>query len=223
MSVLSPPEPRQDELELLIREARARQRRRWFLGLGLAAAVAGAALAAFAISSAGRSGAREDHGGPSRIAAAPRCDTGQLRLGRPRFDGAYTAHVVENLTFTNVSARSCALRGWPALQVVLPDGRRVVARVGHVRNATSSRVVPTRAVVLRPGGAASFHAIESDGTGLEDICPVPLPSERVLVTPPGSSTPARRSVEMPYCHARRRPVVYLSPVVPGRLNRYISR
>lgn len=223
MTALSPPEPREDELELLIREARARQRRRWFLGLGLAAAVAGAALAVFAISPAGRSGAREDHGRPIRIAAAPRCSTGQLRLGRARFDGAYTAHVVENLTFTNVSPRSCALRGWPALEVVMPSGRRVLARAGRVRNSASSRVVRARAVVLRPGGAASFHAIENDGTGLEDVCPRPLPSARAVVIPPGSNVPAHRSVTMPYCHEPRRLLVLLSPVVAGRLDRYAFR
>jgi hypothetical protein len=223
MSVLSPPEPRQDGLELMIREARARQRRRWFLGLGLAAAVAGAALAAFAISTEGRSGAREDQAGPSRIAAAPRCSSGQLRLGRPRFDGAYTAHVVENLTLTNVSPRSCALRGWPALEVVMPSGRRVLARAGRVRNSTSSRVVRARAVVLRPGGAASFHAIEDDGTGLEDVCPRPLPSASAVVIPPGSNVPAHRSVAVPYCHAPRRLLVLLSPVVAGHLDRYTLR
>ena len=44
MSVLSPPEPREDELELLIREARARQRRRWVGAAALVAVLAGAAL-----------------------------------------------------------------------------------------------------------------------------------------------------------------------------------
>ncbi len=149
--------------------------------------------------------------------------SGQLSLGRPIFDGAYTAHEVENLTFTNVSARSCSLRGRPRFEVVLPDGQPVVAHVGHARNATWSRVVPTRAVVLRPHGAASFHVIEDDGTGLQDICPVPLPSEKVLVTPPGSITPVGRSLELPYCNAPRRLLVYLSPLVAGRLDRYITR
>jgi Domain of unknown function (DUF4232) len=223
LSVISPPEPRQDELELLIREARSRRRKRWLLAGAFLAVVAGAVLAATAIFQAGYSGARGDHGRPNGIAAVPRCTTGQLGLGRPVFDGAYTAHEVVNLTFTNVSARNCSLRGWPTLEVFLPDGHPVVARVGHFRNATSSRVVPTRAVVLRPRGAASFHAIENDGTGLEDMCPVPLPSEKVLVTPPGSSTSVRRSVEMPYCHAPRRLLVYLSPVVGGRLDRYTFR
>ena len=180
-------------------------------------------LAATAIFQAGYSGARGNLGRPNGIAAVPRCTPGQLGLRRPIFDSAYTAHEVENLTFTNVSARSCSLRGWPTFEVVLPDGHPVVARVGRFRNATSSRVVPTRAVVLRPRGAASLHALENDGTGLEEMCPVPLPSEKVLVTPPGSSTPVRRSVEMPYCQVPRRLLVYLSPVVGGRLGRYTFR
>jgi Protein of unknown function (DUF4232) len=179
-------------------------------------------LAAAVVFSAGRPGAG-DHGRLEGIAPTPRCTSEQLHLGRPEFDGAYTAHSVENLTFTNVSARRCAVHGWPALEVVLPDGRRVAARVGHVRNATSSRVVPARTVLLRAGGAASFHAIENDGTGLDEICPIPLPSARVLVIPPGSSAPAHRSVAMLYCHAPRRLLVFLSPVVAGRLNRYSSR
>jgi hypothetical protein len=44
VSVLSPSEPRQDELELLIREARARQRKRWVGSAALVAVLAGAAL-----------------------------------------------------------------------------------------------------------------------------------------------------------------------------------
>jgi hypothetical protein len=44
MSVLSPPEPRQDEVELLIREARERQRRRWVAAAALAAALTGTVL-----------------------------------------------------------------------------------------------------------------------------------------------------------------------------------
>jgi hypothetical protein len=221
MSVVAPPP--HDELEALIREARARQRKRWLVGVVLIAAVAGAMLAAFAIFPAVHPGALDGHGRVDGIAALPRCTAEQLRLGKPGFDGAYTAHVVDNLTFTNVSPRSCVLRGWPAFEVVLPGGRNVAARTGHVRNATSSRAVPTRVVLLRPGGAASFHAIEADGTGLEEMCPAPLPSVKALVIPPGSTTPVPRSVAVPYCHAPRRPLVYVSPVVAGQLNRYISR
>jgi hypothetical protein len=44
MTVLSPPEPRQDELELLIREARAWQRKRWVGAASVVAVLAGSAL-----------------------------------------------------------------------------------------------------------------------------------------------------------------------------------
>jgi hypothetical protein len=221
MSVVAPPP--HDELELLIREARARQRKRWLVGVALTAVVAGGALAAAAVFAPDRPGPRQDRGRPNGIAAVPRCAPGQLRLGRPRFGGAYTAHVVENLTFTNVSGQSCALRGWPTFEVVLSGGRTAAARVGHVRNATSRRAVTTRTVVLRTGAAASFHAIEADGTGLDDICPIPLPRARILVTPPGSNAPAHGSASMPYCHDPRRLLVDLSPVVAGPLDRYSFR
>lgn len=224
MSVAAPPEPpRPDELEALIREARARQRKRRLLGVALAAAVFGAVLAAGAILPADHPGGRADHSRRNGFPAVPRCASGQLRVGQPRVDGAYTAHVVDNLTFTNVSSRSCALRGWPALEVVLPGGRIVAARVGHVRNATSRKSVPTRTVVLHPGGAASFHAIEADGTGLDGTCPMPLPSARAFVIPPGSGVPAQEPITVPYCHAPRRPLAYLSPVIAGRLDRYSFR
>jgi hypothetical protein len=68
MSVLSPPDPRQDELELLIHEARARQRKR---RVGVAALVAGLAGATLGISSivAGRSPSTST-GGARRFAGA---------------------------------------------------------------------------------------------------------------------------------------------------------
>jgi hypothetical protein len=220
--VLAPPRPPSppDELDLLIREARARQRKRWLLAGAVTAAVVGVLLGASAILS-GQPGGSVAGDRPHGVAATRQCAATQLRLGRPRFDGAYTAHVIENLTLTNVSGRSCALRGWPAFEVSLPGGRLVSAHVGHVRNATSSRVVPNHPVTLRAGGSASFHAVENDGTGLEDICPVPLPSARVLVIPPGSSAPAHGSVPMPYCHTPRRLGVFVSPLVAGRLDKYI--
>jgi hypothetical protein len=219
---LAPPRPpSSDDLEALIREARARQRKRWRVGIALLALVAGAALATDALVPAGHSRAQANQGRPS-FGSAPRCNAAQLRVGKARFDGAYTGHLVENLAFTNVSTRSCALRGWPSFEVISAGGRPVAARVGHVRNAPPPQDlgVPARSVALRPGGAASFHVIADDGTGLDGICPVPLPSVRTLVIPPGASRPARGATTMPYCHNPRRLLVLLSPVVGGRLDRY---
>jgi len=221
MTVVAPPP--QDESELLIREARARQRKRWLTAFALTAVVAGALLAVYAILAAGPLGTREGQDLSNGFAGAPRCTAGELRLDRPRFDGAGTGHVMESMSFTNIAARTCTLKGWPVFDVVLPDGQLVRARVGHIRNATSRRALPVRAVLLSPGGAASFHAYEDDGTGLEEACGFPLHSERVFVIPPGSSRPARAAVSVPYCHNPRRLLAWLSPVVAGRFDSYLFR
>ncbi len=219
MPIVAPPP--QGDPELLIREARARQRKRSIGAAALLALAAGVALAVSALVPA-RHG-REQAGASGRSAGnAPRCLGGQLRAGKARFDGGYTAHVVGNMTFRNVSARSCSLKGWPSIDVVLPGGRRVAARVGHLRNTRPHHDVgvPAADVMLRPGGAASFHIVANDGTGLEEACGFPLPTVRVVVVPPGARTPARGSTTMPYCHSPRRLLVLLTPVVGGPLDRY---
>jgi hypothetical protein len=227
MSVVAPPpilpSGDQDDVEALIREARARQRRRRLTALALTALVAGAVLAAYAVLAAEPPGTRERRGLPNGVTAAPRCTAGQLRLDQPRGDGAGTGHVMESVSFTNTSSQSCTLRGWPVFDVVLQGGHLVRAWVGHIRNATSSHALPVRAVLLGPGGAASFHAYEDDGTGLEERCGLGLPSARVLAIPPGSSTPARGAVAVPYCHNPRRLLAWLSPVVAGSFDSYLFR
>lgn len=78
MSVLSPPEPRKDERELLIREARARQRQRWVGAATLAAVLAGAALGISSIVG-GTAPGTTTHGGRSYVAAsASRCGVGSI-------------------------------------------------------------------------------------------------------------------------------------------------
>ncbi len=225
MSVVERPPvlpPEQDELEALIREARSRQRKRWFLAVALTAIAAVVVLSGAAVFS-GQSGARERQGRPNGISPVPRCTAEQLRLDQPRFDGAGTGHVMESMSFTNTSSRSCTLRGWPVFDVVLSNGRRVAAHVGHIRNATSRHILPVRAVLLSPGGAASFHAYQDDGTGLEQACGFPLPTARAFAIPPGSTTSARGAVAMPYCRNPLRLLAYLSPVVAGRFDSYLFR
>ena len=126
------------------------------------------------------------------------------------------------MTFRNVSARSCSLRGWPSFDVVSPSGHRVGARVGHLRNTRPHHDVgvPAPNVLLGPGDAASFHIVANDGTGLEEACGFPLPTVRVFVVPPGARTPAHGSTTMPYCHNPRRLLVLVTPVVAGPLDRY---
>jgi hypothetical protein len=68
MSVLSPPEPREDELELLIREARARQRRRWVGAAALVAVLAGTVLGIRSIANAKHASSPVATGGGTRAA-----------------------------------------------------------------------------------------------------------------------------------------------------------
>lgn len=83
MSVVSPPP--QDELELLIREARARQRKRW-LGAAVAVAVlAGGALAVFSIAGGGSRSASSAGGGPAAVRVTRTCG---IRVAGPRILGA---------------------------------------------------------------------------------------------------------------------------------------
>ena len=65
MSVLSPPEPREDELELLIREARARQRR-WVGAAALVAILAGTVLGIRSIATAKHASSPVATGGGTR-------------------------------------------------------------------------------------------------------------------------------------------------------------
>jgi hypothetical protein len=198
-------------LDPLIAEAKRRAHlRRLFL------AALGITVAAAAVTAVVRDSERTS---PAAL-TAPACRPAQLRLLPPSFDGAYTGHVVTNLGFRNTSANACSIGGWPRFEVVLPDGRTVVASVGHVRNVPSGHGrAPTGAVVLHAGGAASFHVVADDGTGLER-CGLPLPSVRTLVVPPGASTPAHGSTTMPYCHDPQRLLAFLTPVVAGPYDRY---
>lgn len=81
MSVVSPPEPRQEELELLIREARARQRRRRLGAAAFVALLAGASLAVHSIASGGSSPASKAGGRAAAATSEGKCG---IRVAGPR-------------------------------------------------------------------------------------------------------------------------------------------
>jgi len=202
------------EADPVIAEAKKRARRRRLLAVATCLA-AGAVAGTFAFRGSERP--------KPTVLAAPPCRGGQLQVGKPTFDGAGTGHVTENVALTNISGSRCSLRGRPSFVAVLPGGRRVAVHVGRIRNATTWRVLPAREVVLASGGAAAFHVMTDDGTGLDAICPLPLPTARFFVVPPETLSPVSGTVAMPYCHNPRRPLVWLTPVVAGRLDRYSWR
>jgi hypothetical protein len=83
MSVLTPPP--QDELELLIREARARQRKRWAGAAAFVAVVAGAVLAINSVAAGGSSGASQPGKGVIATRGKEKCG---IRVAGPRILGS---------------------------------------------------------------------------------------------------------------------------------------
>ncbi|HEX4323273.1 MAG TPA: DUF4232 domain-containing protein [Gaiellaceae bacterium] len=217
MSVIAPPEsPPHDELEALIREARVRQRRRW---LGAAAGVAIAAaigLGVYASLPRSAGNARQGHAPAGAGSRSSRCRTDQLRVSWIA-NGASAGEFYTDITLTNLSTRSCALRGWPTVGYLLRGDRRVARGAGHDRNGTQKGALPIRTVVLRPHAAASFNLRTADRYMLAHP-PKCVRVRAVLVTPPGSRVALRIRQPGLYCG---RALESVTPLVPGRLDHYL--
>lgn len=209
MSVVATPP--QDELELLIREARARQRRRRIL---LAAAVAVAAagiLVAFSTMTGGSSA--KAHGAGGGVAASPlaRCRTDQLRLTSPRgLVGAAAGSVYDYLTVVNGSSSSCAVGGWPRVRwfdrAGAPLPEQVYRWVYKQRGPAPFRMVP-----LRPGAAATFDLVGSDSNHAADGGPCPY-ARTIEVQPRAGGAWLSIRHTVPACRGWD-----IAPFVPGHV------
>jgi hypothetical protein len=215
MGVVSPPEqPRSDDLEALIREARARQWKRRLRAAAVVAVLAASALGSYALVGGNERG--KNTGAPRGRGELTRCRASDLRLSS-RGNGAFTSHSIIDFTFTNVSSGTCMLRGWPALQLVMRAGRRTPAHEGRIHNACLrvGSLIPVRTVVLRPGDAASFNVMVLNQVGtagpLDRSCTW---SRALMVTPPGDRLPLRFAGSLSNCG------VDVTPVVAGRIDRY---
>jgi hypothetical protein len=225
VTVAPPKPPERNEPDDLIPEARAHQRRRRLIGAAFVALAGGVALGIYAVVSGGApQGIRAGGGKLDAGGALPRCHSAELRLAGPQFNGAYTGHEVENFTLTNVSSRACVLRGWPTVSAVL--SKRVVTETpkgAHIRNGAqrTGHLLPVRAVHLSPQGSASFNVVSSSPFMLSHPRCVRAFGE--FVTPPGGHVPLRVRVSgqgdywpAKYCGYG----VLVTPVVPGRIDRY---
>lgn len=221
MSVVAPPP--QNELELLIREAKARQRRRRLLGAAAVALAAGVGISLYAVLGGGAT--KPKNGAGTRLlASAPRCRSDQLRLSGG-FRGAAAGNAWFLFAFTNTAATSCSLRGWPTVELRFGHGRSLVIRAHGRQLGRGGRVLPVRRVVLRSHGAASFnlHVLGAHHPGGR-ACPQ---TGEVFAAPPGSSVPLRarltRVADVPavvWACARE---AWVAQVVPGRTNSDTSR
>lgn len=151
--MIAPPKPpAQDELELLIREARERQLRRRLLGATGVALAAAVALSVYALTT-GSSGS----GGPAPAragsAAAPLCRSSQLS-GSTFFQGA-TQTMLGGVALRNTSGVACSLPDTRPAARISWDGRWLPTR--EIPMAIPAPSIMSPAHVLGPGRRATVY------------------------------------------------------------------
>ena len=117
------------------------------------------------------------------IAIVPTCQSSQLTVEHGRV-GAAMGHIgITAAGFKNISKSACTLRGYPSLQMLDSNGRRIAT---HMRRGASASVpfIAIKVVMLRPGGVAKFDLGYANQTGYGSAsCPT---SARVTITPPNN-------------------------------------
>ena len=137
--------------------------------------------------------------------ATPRCLVAHLSLAQPTMNGA-AGSIGLRFTFTNRSAASCTLYGYPGMGRLNAEHQVMATKV--IRG--TSTVVPAEpehTVTLAPGGQASFFAGYSDVPG-GSACPR---SSYLEVTPPNAYDHLTLPVSATVCRA----TITVSPVVAG--------
>jgi len=191
MSVVPPPQaPRQDELELLIREARERQRRRWTAVAVGVAALSAAIIAVYPLATASSRGDSRSAAFSVRPVAAPRCRGGRLSISFVHRGAAVMGEEGGLLRFTNTGRGVCSVAGWPTVIAIRRSGSRVEARrIGHAPMlfATYWLHGPRVPTLALPRGASGYAIIGGFDNPVNRPprwqCPV---ARRLLVSAPGS-------------------------------------
>ena len=170
-----------------------------------AAALAAVVLTTAAICPAG-AGAADAAG--HTAASTPRCRLSQLSLAQPKSTGA-AGSVRMRFVFTNVSATTCKLFGYPGMQLLNARG---AALPTYVARGTSTVVPPEPEadVVMTHSQHASFYAGYSNVPTGGQPCKV---STSVEVTPPNDTKHFTLKLAIAPCGG----VITVSPVVHGRL------
>jgi hypothetical protein len=152
-------------------------------------------------------------GAGAAVAADPQphvvtCVPSQLRLAAT-FYGAAAGQFIETLTFTNASHRSCAMSGWPRVEVEDAARQPVSMPVQRVVQG-SPTARPYRSLTVRPRQAASFDIFGPDFDARSGrSCPS---TSALRVTPPGARRSLPVDVKLPLCRLG----YYVSPLIGGR-------
>src|SRR6266566_2886758 len=161
--VVAPPEPpRPDELELLIREARARARRRRLLAAAVIAVAAAVVFGVHAVTTQNAAGSAATNRPRVQPAAVSSCRLSSFRVHRiGSFAGLGQSGGRYGLT--NLTRRTCELRGWPYVVAVKADGTAatgVTARQTFYGPFRAPKRPPL--VTLKPGATAAFVLTAGD-------------------------------------------------------------
>jgi Protein of unknown function (DUF4232) len=156
----------------------------------------------------GAAGAAEAQASGGAAATVPRCRLSQLTLAQPKSTGA-AGSVRMRFVFTNVSATTCKLFGFPGMQLLNARGAALPTYV--VRG--TSNVVPAEPetdVVMTHSQHASFYAGYSNVPVGGQPCKV---STSVEITPPNDTKHFTLKLAIAPCGG----IITVSPVVHGRL------
>jgi Protein of unknown function (DUF4232) len=146
----TPPEPRLDELEALIKEARERQLRRRLLGAAGVAIIAATGLAVFAVTIA--DGAQGGAANGSPRGAAPSCSASQLSVSAI-WDGA-VGNLFNFFTVVNRGGSACSLPRERPTVLLMRHGSPLKVE----ERAASDNSYPGKPVsILAPGRRAVVH------------------------------------------------------------------
>jgi hypothetical protein len=141
-------------------------------------------------------------GGASASSAAPRCQSGDVRIGAGRGSIA-TGHVESPFLIRNISTHRCTLRGFPTVTPLGKAGKPLPVKVKHAA-VDFFPPIPNREVAVPGGGLASFRVVTTNGGQSVAGCPrarqirVALPQDAsaqalpfVAIVCPGTVTVSR--------------------------------
>jgi Domain of unknown function (DUF4232) len=150
--MIAPPKrPSQDELELLIKEARERQLRRRLLGAAAIAIAAAIGLSAYAFAIGGKLDNAAQPPAQRARASAPLCRASQL-FASASFQGA-TQTMLGGVTFQNISGTACSLPGRRPQMSIGWHGKQLPTQQRNMATAPSW----PRAGTIAPGATADVY------------------------------------------------------------------
>jgi len=128
-------------------------------------------------------------------ASVPRCAPSALAVLSGRSTGA-VGTIAAEFGFTNHSAKTCSLHGYPGVQMLTKSGKNLSTTDEKAPGAFS---IEEKAVVLAPGKTAYFGVLYADQTGYAKLtCPT---SAALKFTPPQDT----RTVTLHGSHAQIAP------------------